>query len=45
MAETNQEKLELQIKAALIIAQQTSKPLDLIAKDLMHWIDKYHATT
>jgi len=39
------EKLELQVKAALLIAQQTKKPLNLVADDLMHWIDEYHATT
>ncbi len=44
MEKTNQEKLELQIKCALVIARETVKPLDVVAKDLMHWIEKYHAT-
>lgn len=45
MDKTNQEKLELHIKAALVIARETVKPLDLVTKDLMHWIEKYHATS
>ena len=37
------DKLKLQVKAALVIARQTKKPLDLVTEDLMHWIDEYHA--
>jgi hypothetical protein len=44
MPKTNEEKLDLQIMAALLIARETVKPLNLVAKDLKHWIDKYHAT-